>query len=391
MPGPLVKRVPLAQVGLLGLAYFAGAEVGRVLSLENNDQPFATVWPPAGLLLAALVQNRLSLWPALLLAACGVNLLSDVLLHDTSVRISLGLSVANCVEACAGAWMLRWFAGTPFTLARMRDLLGLACFSALISPMAGAIIGAGMVSTAFGTASYWAAWQVWWVGHATGVLVFAPPVFTWPRVPLREIRHSRMIEAVVLFLGLILVTEAVYGNLLPPPFGVPIFILPFLLWAAFRFGPAGVATGLVVVAVIGIWNIARGRGPYTFPTADPREHLMRAQATLCLINISLLALANTVADRARAEQQRIKVIGELEQALREIKTLQGLIPLCAWCKKIRDDQGFWQRLEDYLRAHTEAEFTHAVCPACLEKQLATIKATPIAPGPVAKPTSEADA
>jgi integral membrane sensor domain MASE1 len=365
---------PLARVGLLGLAYFAGAELGHVLSLKNNEQAFATVWPPAGLLVAALVQNRLSLWPALLLAACGANLLSDVL-HDISVRLSIGFCVANCIEACTGAWLLRWFAGTPFTLGRMRDLLGLACFSALIGPMVGAAIGAGM-ETALGTPAYWSAWQVWWVGHACGVLVFAPVVFTWTPTLLNEVQRARMIEGVALFLGVILVTEGVYGNLLPPPLGVPIFILPFLLWAAFRFGPSGTAAALMVVAVIGIWNVSRGRGPYTVPTADPRENLMRAQAALCVIVVSLLVLANTVADRTRAEQQKIKVIGELEQALSEIKTLQGLIPLCAWCKKIRDDQGFWRRLEDYLKAHTEAEFTHAVCPACLEKQLAALGKPP---------------
>jgi len=62
-----------------------------------------------------------------------------------------------------------------------------------------------------------------------------------------------------------------------------------------------------------------------------------------------------------------------EQAINEIKTLRGLIPLCSWCHQIRDDRGYWQSLEDYLRARTDAEFTHGICPKCLENQVATME------------------
>ena len=65
-----------------------------------------------------------------------------------------------------------------------------------------------------------------------------------------------------------------------------------------------------------------------------------------------------------ALQRRTK---ELEVALAKIKTLRGLIPICASCKKIRSDKGFWQQLEDYLTEHSEADFTHGICPECLEQ------------------------
>lgn len=58
---------------------------------------------------------------------------------------------------------------------------------------------------------------------------------------------------------------------------------------------------------------------------------------------------------------------ELEMALSQIKTLQGLIPMCASCQKVRDDQGYWQQVEDYLMKHSEAAFSHALCPDCLKK------------------------
>lgn len=58
---------------------------------------------------------------------------------------------------------------------------------------------------------------------------------------------------------------------------------------------------------------------------------------------------------------------ELEQTLAEVKTLKGLLPICCVCKKIRDDQGYWEQVEAYLEKHTEAEFTHGYCPSCLGK------------------------
>ncbi len=60
-------------------------------------------------------------------------------------------------------------------------------------------------------------------------------------------------------------------------------------------------------------------------------------------------------------------IVELRRALAEIKTLRGIVPICAGCKKIRDDEGFWQQVEVYVREHTEAEFSHGLCPECMKK------------------------
>ncbi len=57
----------------------------------------------------------------------------------------------------------------------------------------------------------------------------------------------------------------------------------------------------------------------------------------------------------------------MEEALAKIKTLRGLIPICTSCKKIRSDQGYWQQLEDYLVEHSEADFTHGLCPECLKQ------------------------
>ena len=67
------------------------------------------------------------------------------------------------------------------------------------------------------------------------------------------------------------------------------------------------------------------------------------------------------------EKQQQKLITELQEALAEIKTLKGFIPICASCKKIRDDEGYWDQLEAYLSKHTDAVFSHGFCPECAER------------------------
>jgi sigma-B regulation protein RsbU (phosphoserine phosphatase) len=62
-------------------------------------------------------------------------------------------------------------------------------------------------------------------------------------------------------------------------------------------------------------------------------------------------------------------IHDLESALKQVKQLQGLLPICMYCKKIRNDKNYWQRVESYISEHTEAEFSHGICPECYEKLL----------------------
>ncbi len=74
-----------------------------------------------------------------------------------------------------------------------------------------------------------------------------------------------------------------------------------------------------------------------------------------------------ITERKRAEAEREKLIQELQEALANIKTLSGLIPICASCKKIRDDMGYWNRIESYIEKHSTAAFSHGICPECAKK------------------------
>ena len=91
-----------------------------------------------------------------------------------------------------------------------------------------------------------------------------------------------------------------------------------------------------------------------------------------VLAVALLVLANLMvgremASRRRVEIEREKLIGELQQTLAQIKTLSGLIPICAWCKSVRNDQGYWQSVEQYVHSHSDASFSHSICPSCREK------------------------
>jgi PAS domain S-box-containing protein len=83
--------------------------------------------------------------------------------------------------------------------------------------------------------------------------------------------------------------------------------------------------------------------------------------------VGILSIARDITERKRAEEEREKLIHELRDALVNVKTLRGLLPICSHCKKIRDDKGYWNQIESYIRDHSGAEFSHGMCPECLKK------------------------
>jgi len=83
-----------------------------------------------------------------------------------------------------------------------------------------------------------------------------------------------------------------------------------------------------------------------------------------------LMLIHDISHRKEAEQERERLIGRLQEALTQVNTLTGLLPICASCKKIRSDDGYWVQVEEYIRDRSDAEFTHGICPDCGEKWLA---------------------
>ncbi|MDA8078257.1 MAG: hypothetical protein M0Z79_04895 [Nitrospiraceae bacterium] len=87
-----------------------------------------------------------------------------------------------------------------------------------------------------------------------------------------------------------------------------------------------------------------------------------------LVHLAFFVVIIILVSKLKADlEERSRLIGELQDAMAEVKTLSGLLPICAWCKNIRDDDGYWNKVESYIAKHTEAEFTHGICPECARK------------------------
>ncbi len=81
----------------------------------------------------------------------------------------------------------------------------------------------------------------------------------------------------------------------------------------------------------------------------------------------ILVTLRDASEHIQAEKEKEKILQELQKALEKIQTLRGLLPICAYCKKIRNDQGYWEQVETYIKTHSLADFTHGICPDCMKK------------------------
>jgi len=102
---------------------------------------------------------------------------------------------------------------------------------------------------------------------------------------------------------------------------------------------------------------AMRKGAYDYLIKDPdRNYLTVLPATIA-----------SVLKRRQLEEEKDSLIRELQKALKEVKQLSGMLPICSSCKKIRDDKGYWNQIEEYIGEHTDADFTHSLCPPCAKK------------------------
>lgn len=124
----------------------------------------------------------------------------------------------------------------------------------------------------------------------------------------------------------------------------------------------GRAAGIVVAGLSAIaWLLVDLFSDMSLPTT----FLPCWQAVMRLV--FFLIVIFLLNGRQRAEQEREKLIAELQEALANVKTLRGLLPICSSCKKVRDDRGYWNQIESFVRERSEAAFSHSICPECEKK------------------------
>jgi hypothetical protein len=127
---------------------------------------------------------------------------------------------------------------------------------------------------------------------------------------------------------------------------------------------------------------SNGKGLGVLILADPRpsaftgehERIADEVAQQLAIAFQQARLREELREHADELEQRVEErTRELQKALESVKQLQGFLPICAWCKKVRDDKDYWHEVEHYVAAHTDAQFTHGICPNCLNKNIGTLE------------------
>jgi signal transduction histidine kinase/ActR/RegA family two-component response regulator len=288
----------LLLISVVTLVYFIAGKFGLTLaSLHASASP---VWPTAGISLAALLVFGYRVWPAIFVGAFLVNVT-----NVGDLMTSLAIGVGNTLEALAGAWLVIRFARGKNFCDRPVDVFRfalVAAISAVISPSFGvtSLVLAGFADWAH----YGAIWLTWWLGDATGDLVFAPLVLLWSVGSRRGWNKKETIEVGVLFLLLVLLSSVVFGGWLQiSSRNYPIAFIcgPVVIWTAFRFRPLETATGIFILSVISVWGTLHGFGPFVRETEN--QSLIALQLWIAVLTITAMALSAGMAERRRVEEE----------------------------------------------------------------------------------------
>jgi diguanylate cyclase (GGDEF)-like protein len=297
MPNPPFSLGRMSQslrriLVLFGLAiiYYLAARLGLRFAYVNSS--VTTIWPPAGIALAAFVLLGYRVWPAILLAAFLAN-------YTTAgvVLPSLGIAVGNTLEGLLAAYLVNRFARGGRVFDRVRDIFRFTLFAALASTTVSASIG--VAALVLGGLSSWheapRVWLTWWLGDAVGDIVIAPALIIWVGVrPVPAWTRAQLIEGLLLLFVTIGVTYALFGGVFPAKhYPLTVLLWPVMIWVAFRFGPREAATLMVVISAIAIARTLAGVGPFSVYARN--ESLVLLQVWTGITAVTSLVLAAVVA------------------------------------------------------------------------------------------------
>src|SRR5947207_10010655 len=235
----------LPFIGILAVIYFIAGKLGLMLaSLHASASP---VWPPAGIALAALLLLGYRAWPAIFVGAFLVNVTTA-----GNFATSFAIATGNTLEALAGAWLVNRFAGGRNVFERPQGVFKFAlaaAISTVISPVFGIT---SLALTGFADwANYGAIWLTWWLGDATGDLVFTPLVLLWTGASKRRWNKKEAAEVGALLLLLVLLSGIVFGGWLEisaRSYPIAFICGPIVIWMAFRFTQRETATGIFILS-----------------------------------------------------------------------------------------------------------------------------------------------
>jgi PAS domain S-box-containing protein len=303
---PRQLRNYLSYVAIVFLAYVVAGKLGQATTNIRSSN-LGPVWPAYGVAVAALLLCGYRVWIGIAGAAFLVAYLSPVP-HIAAVGQAAGATIA----ALTGAFLLHRIARFDPSLSRLRDALALIVFGALGSGMVSASVG---VSVLYAThvqaySGLGSAWLIYWLGDSTGVLLVTPLVLTFPRL-LKGRAWVGIAEFAVLLLILTAICFIVFGDLSPIEVKLHVFafvVLPFVMWAAIRFGVSGAALATFFVATIATLETALGSGP--FAQNSPFVNAVLLDVFFAVLSVSGMALSSVIAERKQAEVERERLVRE---------------------------------------------------------------------------------
>jgi two-component system sensor kinase FixL len=302
---------------LVALAYYLGARIGFALTFQPH--PISVLWPPNSILLASLLLTPVRIWWLILLAAFPAHLAVQ-LQSNVPPAMILSWFISNSCEAIIGAGCVRYFIGRPVQLDRLRSV-GIFCFFAgFVGPFVSSFLDAAFVAlNHFGNDNYWQLWRIRFSSNVLAALTLVPFIITWSAKGigwLGRIRRARFLEGAVLLLALLSVNTIVFYRVVgpAPDSGLLYLPVPFLIWAAVRFGTRGVSAAICTVTFLAIWSAGHGYGP--FSTRSAEENALSIQVFLIVTSVPLLLLAGVIEERRkdaitlRERDERISLAAE---------------------------------------------------------------------------------
>src|SRR5438876_4450262 len=292
----------IASIGLsVALAYYLGAKIGFALTFRPH--PVSVLWPPNSILLAALLLTPVRVWWVILLAAFPAHLAAQ-LQSNVPPTMILCWFISNSCEALIGAGCVRYLIDRPVRFDRLRNV-GIFCFfAAFLAPVLSSFLDSAFVAiNRFGQDSYWEIWRIRSTSNVLAALTLVPFIVTWSGdgiAWLGKIRRARILEASLLFIGLLSINTIVFYKLAPTADSALLYLpLPFLIWAAVRFGSRGASAAICALTLLAIWSAGHGYGP--FSTRSAEENALSIQMFLIVMSVPLLLLAGVLEERSKGE------------------------------------------------------------------------------------------
>ena len=300
----------------VALAYYLGAKIGFALTFQPH--PVSVLWPPNSILLAALLLTPVRVWWVILLAAFPAHLAVQLQSNVPPMMI-LCWFISNACEALIGAGCVRYLIDRPVRFDRLRNV-GIFCFfAAFLAPLLSSFLDSAFVAiNRFGQDSYWEIWRIRSTSNVLAALTLVPFIVTWSGdgiAWLGKIRRARILEAGLLLIGLLSINTIVFYKLAPTADSALLYLpLPFLIWAAVRFGSRGASAAICALTLLAIWSAGHGYGPFSIRSAE--ENALSIQMFLIVMSVPLLLLAGVIEERSKGEttlrerEERISLAAE---------------------------------------------------------------------------------